>query len=142
MSEGHQKISCGVIPLRKKGSEWEVLILRCFKNWDFPKGMKEKDEDPLDCARREFAEETGLPDIEIASKDLFTETGLYNHGKIARYYVGIVHGEDEVKIIPNPVTGILEHHEYRWLKLEDAEDLLVPRLKIVLKWVQDQRSLK
>ncbi len=132
-----QKLSCGVIPVRKKNHQWEVLVLRCFNNWDFPKGMKDPEEDPLHAARREFTEETQLNDIHIPSPELFIETAPYSQNKVARYYLGIVEGGENVKITPNPVTGIIEHHEFRWVKISDAENMLVPRLKIVLKWAKE-----
>ena len=130
------KLSCGVIPLRKTGTHWEVLLLRCYKNWDFPKGMIDPGEDPLDAAKREFKEETGITDIEIISAELFIETEPYSHGKIARYYPGMVTTDTQVVIRPNPVTGILEHHEFRWFRLSEADEKLVPRLKKVLAWAR------
>ncbi len=130
------RLSSGVIPLRKNGKKWEVLLLRCFKNWDFPKGMVDKGEEPLSAARREFAEETGISDIDIMNPELFVETEPYSNGKVARYYPGIVAAQAEVEIRPNPITGILEHHEYRWFSLDDADEKLVPRLKKVLAWAR------
>ena len=126
-------ISCGIVPIRKNKSHWEFLILRCYKNWDFPKGMKEDDEDHLEAAQREFTEETGIQKIEMIP-DKFIETEPYSQGKIARYYLGIVDESAVVEILPNPVTGILEHHEYRWMKAEEAMPLLVPRLQKILAW--------
>lgn len=130
------RLSCGVVPLRKKENRREVLLLRCFKNWDFPKGMLDPGEDPLSAALREFTEETGISHIEIISPDLFIQTEPYSNGKVARYYPGIVSVDAEVIMRPNPVTGILEHHEYRWFALGEAEEKLVPRLKKVLAWTR------
>lgn len=133
----NQKLSCGVVPLRKKNNIWEVLILRCFSNWDFPKGMKEPEESPLHAARREFTEETHLKDIKIISQEIFIETPPYSQGKVARYYLGVVEDGEQVRITPNPVTGVLEHHEFRWVKISEAGNMLVPRLKAVLKWAEE-----
>jgi bis(5'-nucleosidyl)-tetraphosphatase len=128
------KLSCGVVPVRKVNDEWEFLILRCFKNWDFPKGMKDPDESPLAAARREFTEETGLKKIEIIADQRFIETEPYSQNKVARYYLGLVTDATEVKILPNPVTGIIEHHEFRWLNASETKLRLVPRLQKVLAW--------
>jgi 8-oxo-dGTP pyrophosphatase MutT (NUDIX family) len=130
------KLSCGVIPVRKNHGTWEFLLLRCYKNWDFPKGMKDEGEAPLAAARREFTEETGLTSIEIPSSDLFIDTEPYSNGKVARYYLGFVEGKEEIRLLPNPVTGILEHHEYRWLTIQEAHERLVPRLRKVLLWAE------
>jgi 8-oxo-dGTP pyrophosphatase MutT (NUDIX family) len=135
------KLSCGVVPVRKKNNHWEFLLLRCYKNWDFPKGMKDPGEEPLQTAIREFREETGLTKIDIVSKDLYIETEPYSQGKIARYYLGKVIEKEEIILLPNPVTGILEHHEYRWVKARDAEELLVPRLKRVLHWAEKNLAI-
>ncbi len=134
------KLSCGVIPVRKNHQAWEYLLLRCYKNWDFPKGMKDEGETPLAAARREFTEETGLKSIKIPSSELFIETEPYSHGKVARYYLGYVEGNEEIRLLPNPVTGILEHHEYRWLTHQEASERLVPRLKKVLEWAEKKLS--
>lgn len=130
------KLSCGVIPVRKNHDNWEVLLLRCFKNWDFPKGMKDEGESSLSAARREFTEETGITSISIPSPELYIDTEPYSNGKIARYYLGYIEGKVEVKLLPNPVTGILEHHEYRWFTITEARGKLVPRLLKVLTWAE------
>ena len=52
-------LSAGAIPIRAKNGSWEVLLLRSFRYWDFPKGMVETGEDPWDAAIREIEEETG-----------------------------------------------------------------------------------
>lgn len=127
-------LSCGIVPIRKAGNHWQFLLLRCFRNWDFPKGMKDTDESPLEAARREFSEETGIGKIEIISEDLYIETEKYGQGKVARYYPGIVKDKSPVTLLPNPITGILEHQEYRWVSADEAHDMLVPRIQKVLAW--------
>ena len=49
---------CGV---RRHG--WLFLMLRAYRNWDFPKGLVESGEDPLAAARREVQEETLIEDL-------------------------------------------------------------------------------
>lgn len=129
------KLSCGVVPFRKTEGGREYLLLRCYRNWDFPKGMKDEGESPLSAAKREFTEETGIETVHIVSADLFTETEKYGAGKIARYYPGEVSEDAQVKLLPNPVTGVLEHQEFRWVREAEAQKLLVPRLQKVLDWV-------
>jgi predicted NUDIX family NTP pyrophosphohydrolase len=62
--------SAGIILHRKTSTEPEVLLVHpggpfwATKDagaWSIPKGLIEKDETPLAAARREFAEELGLP---------------------------------------------------------------------------------
>ena len=54
------KLSSGAVVVRRAGGEWLLLVLRAFRNWDFPKGLVEPGEEPLTAAKREVAEETGL----------------------------------------------------------------------------------
>lgn len=130
-------LSAGAIPLKKTSQGWEVLLLRSFKYWDFPKGMVEKDEDPWDAALREVKEETGLSKFTAPLRKKFFETKPYAKGKVARYYILKVEEDKDIVFEPNPVTGIVEHHEYRWLPLDRARDLLVPRVQEVLDWAED-----
>jgi predicted NUDIX family NTP pyrophosphohydrolase len=64
------KRSAGLLMWRRLTDELEVFLVHpggplWAKNdrgaWTIPKGEYEPDEDPLDAARREFAEETGFP---------------------------------------------------------------------------------
>ena len=42
----------------------------------------------------------------------------------------------EIKLPVSPELGRPEHHEWRWVSYDEAEDLLPPRLGIVLDWVR------
>ena len=50
------RLSAGVVVVRSTPSGWLFLMLRAYRNWDFPKGGVEADEEPLDAARREVRE--------------------------------------------------------------------------------------
>jgi predicted NUDIX family NTP pyrophosphohydrolase len=64
------KRSAGLLLVRRRGPEPEFLLVHpggpfwAKKDegaWSIPKGLYETGEPPLEAARREFAEETGLP---------------------------------------------------------------------------------
>lgn len=129
-------LSAGAVPVRKRNKAWEFLLLRAFKYWDFPKGMVEKEEDPWEAAVREVQEETGLSQISTPFGNRYIETEPYGKGKVARYYVVLIEDEKEVTLIANPVTGIVEHHEFRWVSYEEAREMLVPRVVNVLDWAK------
>ena len=59
--------SAGIIPFRCRGAGPQLLLLynHFFEEWQFPRGGVEPGESDLDCARREFAIETGLPILRL-----------------------------------------------------------------------------
>jgi 8-oxo-dGTP pyrophosphatase MutT (NUDIX family) len=129
-------LSAGVVPIRRIAGGWRVLVLRAYKNWDFPKGRVEPGENPIDAAKREAIEETGLTDLEFSFGDSYRETLPYAGSKIARYYLAETR-EEKVDLPISHELGRPEHHEWRWVSFEQAEELLPPRLALVLNWVRN-----
>ncbi len=128
-------LSAGIIPILKDQSL--VLLLRAYRYWDFPKGIVEAGEDPLQAAMRELQEESGLKNPKFRWGREFIETERYSYGKIARYYMAEVSSE-KITLLENPVSGRREHDEYRWVSFSDASKLLVPRVQTVLTWAQSK----
>jgi len=83
------KLSCGVVVVRRTVDGWKTILLRAFHHWDFPKGIREPGEDPMQTALQEVREETGLDDLVFDWGDRFFETGPYSKGNVARYYLGV-----------------------------------------------------
>ena len=135
-TSGAAKRSAGVVITRRRDGGPEFLLLRAYRNWDFPKGEVEAGEQPLAAARREVEEETGLSDLAFIWGTMFRETPPYGRGKVARYYVARSRG-DHVHLPVNPALGRPEHHEFRWLTYADARPLLVARLQAVLDWARN-----
>jgi bis(5'-nucleosidyl)-tetraphosphatase len=129
-------LSAGAVVLRRQDGRWRCLVLRAYRNWDFPKGLVEPGEHPLAAALREVAEETGLAKLELRWGEVWRETEPYAGGKVARYYLG-ESLEGDVELPVNPELGRPEHHEFRWLEFAGAEPLLPPRLKPVLRWARE-----
>jgi len=127
------RLSSGVVVVNLVPSMVRFLLLRAYNNWDFPKGLVEPGEQPIDAARREVREETTLHDLSFDWGLDFMETGPYNKGKISRYYVARS-GETAVRLPINPELGMPEHHEARWMPFEQALKLMSPRLEPVLRW--------
>jgi bis(5'-nucleosidyl)-tetraphosphatase len=130
-----KKLSAGAVVLRRREPDggWRCLVLRVYRNWDFPKGLVEPGEEPLEAALREVTEETGLRDLSLPWGEVWRETEPYAGGKVARYYVA-ESAAGTVVLPVNPKLGRPEHHEFRWLELDAATRLLPPRLQQVLLW--------
>ncbi len=126
-------LSAGVVVVRQADSEWLFLMLRAYRNWDFPKGLVENGEDSLAAARREVTEETMISDLNFDWGETFFETAPYSRNKVARYYIARTSSE-AVTLPVTPELGRPEHHECRWLSLEEAGELASPRIKPVLDW--------
>lgn len=126
-------LSAGVVVVRQSPSGWRFLMLRAYRNWDFPKGLVESEEDPFHAARREVTEETLISDLKFGWGEVFAETAPYSRNKVARYYIGETQTE-AVTLPVRPELGRPEHHECRWLSLEEALELSSPRVEPILKW--------
>jgi 8-oxo-dGTP pyrophosphatase MutT (NUDIX family) len=129
------KLAAGAVIARRMGDDWLLLVLRAYRNWDFPKGMVEAGEEPFAAARREVTEETGLADLEFPLGEEHCDTLPYAGGKVARYYLAET-TEETIRLPISEELGRPEHDEWRWVSLDKAEDLLPPRLAIVLDWVR------
>ena len=127
--------AAGVVVFRRTGRGIYLLILRAYQKWDFPKGLVEPGEDQLACAKRELKEETGLSSVDFPFGEEYRETLPYSGHKVARYYLGETE-EVEIELPVSKELGRPEHHEYRWVTLDQAEELLPPRLAVVLEWAK------
>lgn len=120
---------------RQSADNYVTLLLRAFHHWDFPKGILEDGEQPMDTAQRELREETGIDALDWQWGDRFYETGPYSRGKTARYYLAGT-TEEQVVLGPSPETGVPEHHEWRWVSFDQAYDLTSPRVREVVQWAR------
>lgn len=128
--------SAGVVVVRKEQGRFLYLLLRAYKHWDFPKGMVEADETPLEAAIREVEEETTITDLDFRWTELYMETGPYGKGKVARYYIAETQTVD-ISLPINPELGRAEHEEYVWSSYEDVKGLVSARVRTVLEWADN-----
>lgn len=126
-----------MILLRRSTSGWRCLLLRAYRNWDFPKGLVEEGEAPWAAAVREVAEETGLTALAFPWGEDCRDTEPYAGGKVARYFLAEV-ADGQVSLPVSAELGRPEHHEFRWAGWDEARALLPPRLQPVLAWAQSR----
>lgn len=116
MNEEH---SYGIIPLRFSQGHRSVFLLQLKKgHWGFPKGHAEGDETPLEAARRELFEETGLQvkrllmEEPLEERYTFAKEGKNIHKRVL-YFIAEVTGV--------PALQIEEIAQGKWVELEEAE---------------------
>ena len=126
-------LSSGVALVRRSPAGWVFLLLRAYRNWDFPKGLVEPGEDPLAAARREVREETLIEDLWFNWGEISRETGPYGHRKVARYYLAETRTE-QVTLPVSPQLGRPEHDEWRWVDRASALSLTSARVQPVVLW--------
>ncbi len=135
MSRKKLILSAGVIVCRQgQDGEYLFLLLRAYGFWDFPKGIVEPGEDPVQAAIRETEEETTINDLDFRWGYDYRDTGPYNNrSKIARYYIAETKTRD-IDLPVNPEIGKPEHDAYRWCTYQEALKLVAPRVKEALSW--------
>jgi 8-oxo-dGTP pyrophosphatase MutT (NUDIX family) len=130
------RVSAGVVVVRELKGSWRFLMLRAYRNWDFPKGLVESGEQPLEAAIREVKEETMIESLNFRWGEVYRETAPYSHKKIARYYVAQTSIE-AVTLPVRPELGRAEHNEWRWVTFEQGLALCSPRLDPIIRWAAE-----
>lgn len=114
-----KEISAGGIVVRKIDDKWEVLLLKDMSgNWSFPKGIIEKNEDPVSAAKREILEETGVKNCIFITElnkihYFYQRNGLIS--KDVHYYLFSTDSKETLK--PQREEGI---SEVKWFSFEEA----------------------
>lgn len=134
------RLSAGAVVVRRTPAGWLFLMLRAYRNWDFPKGVVDPGELPLSAARREVMEETLIDDLRLTWGEDFYETAPYSNNKVARYYLGETRTE-QVSLPVSAELGRPEHNEYRWVDLPAALALSSPRVAPVVRWAADKLGI-
>jgi bis(5'-nucleosidyl)-tetraphosphatase len=106
--------SFGIIPILKKENELYTTIVKNQEgHTGLPKGTPEGDESPIETARRELLEETGISKVEVNEKETFEEKYSFEkdgiqYNKTNVFYIGFVE----------------ESENFEWIKLEEAKERL------------------
>ena len=131
-------LSSGLCVFHFDAERYRLLAVRNFDSWDFPKALVPEGQDPLQVAADETRAATGLGDLELSwGDDAFRETIASGDGSVSRYYLAQSKTSDVALRIP-PGDGGREDFEYRWVTFEEGEDILPPRLALILDWAVGQ----
>jgi bis(5'-nucleosidyl)-tetraphosphatase len=129
-----QKIlSSGLVVIHHDGSRYRLLVLRAFSAWDFPNALVDEGEDALTVALRATREATGIEELELNWGEEYRETVPHEDGSVSRYYLAQSKTMDVELSIPAG-AGAEDDFEFRWVTADEAEDVLPPRLGLVLDW--------
>ena|SRR5436190_23969744 len=126
--------SAGIVVVRRDvDGRWRWLMLRAYRDWDFPKGEIDPGESPLDAAIREAAEEASVTALSFDWGPVYCDTVPYSRNKIARYFIART-DSDAVRLGINETLGRPEHHAFRWMTIDEAKSLAAARLRPILDW--------
>ena len=125
--------AAGAVVFRRTERGVRLLVLRAAASWDFPKGLVQPGEDELAAAQREVRAETGLGDLDFPFGSVHMDTLPTASGKVSSYYLAET---EAVDIVLAPSGGRPAHDEWRWVSFDEAEDVLPPRLALVLDWAR------
>lgn len=129
----HKELSAGLVVLHHGSDRLRLLCLRSFDSWDFPKGPAADDADVLETAIAHTRALTGLETLEFPWGEEYRETVAYDDGRVSRYYLAQTPEADIVLPLPADAQGE-EDYGYAWVTFDEAEDILPPRLALVLEW--------
>jgi 8-oxo-dGTP pyrophosphatase MutT (NUDIX family) len=137
LHEARREVSAGGVVYRVvDGAPLYLLIRDSYRNWGFPKGHLECDEEAPDAAVREVQEETGLPTVtlcaEIDTIDWFFRfRGKLVH-KICHFFLMET---DCAATLPQRDEGITA---CRWARFAEARSLLAyENARVVLERAEE-----
>ncbi|MGH2611992.1 MAG: bis(5'-nucleosyl)-tetraphosphatase [Rhabdochlamydiaceae bacterium] len=126
-----QEASFGIIPLQKVDEIWRVLLIlhKGGRHWAFPKGRSNPGETPVESAKRELKEETGLTVEKFLQEEPLTERYEFRRKgesviKTVQYFPAIVSGE--VRLQPEEIQDakwVLLKEAVRHLTFREAKDM-------------------
>jgi bis(5'-nucleosidyl)-tetraphosphatase len=128
--------SSGIIIIRYENLIPKVLLLKAYNFWDFPKGGMENSENKLETALREVKEETGITHLDFKWGKCYYETEPFGKNEKTVFYFMANTDSEEVNICVNPISGKIEHDEYKWVTFEEAKKMTVYRIQKAIFWAE------
>lgn len=126
MAKTESYTSYGAVPFfRKNGTVLFLLVKHAAGHWGFPKGHQDWGETPLETAKRELREETGITGADIRENVRFEEHYQYREGdttfdKTVVYFLAEVSEDDN----RTPDEFEKEIPAMQWLPFREAMETL------------------
>ncbi|MGC6448908.1 MAG: bis(5'-nucleosyl)-tetraphosphatase [Pirellulaceae bacterium] len=133
-----QPISCGILLFRKHRGRKQFLLMEHARRWDLPKGHLDPGETELECALREFEEETGIDRSQIKLDEEFLYEGSYrvknwkgrgNVDKRLVIFLAKLRSSSSAKVVPT------EHIGYQWVDWDPPHDIQEKTINPLLEQV-------
>lgn len=128
VTQDEKKITLELL-IEESDTEWEN------NEWEFPKGRKNYKEKDLDCAKREFEEETGIScsDLQIVNnimpfEEIFTGSNQKCYKNI--YYLGIVNKDVSMSNYQETEVSIMEWKTYQNC-MESVRNYNIEKISII-----------
>jgi 8-oxo-dGTP pyrophosphatase MutT (NUDIX family) len=135
--DARREVSAGGVVYRVvDGAPVYLLIRDSYRNWGFPKGHLECDEEAPDAAVREVQEETGLPTVTLRAEIDTIDWFFRFRGKLVHKICHFFLMETDCSAtLPQREEGITA---CRWAKFEEARSLLAyENARVVLERAHD-----
>jgi len=107
-------------------AEGLILIIKRSKKsrtgagkWDIPGGhVDEGDKSIEEAAIRELYEEVNI----VCSEDRLIYLGRHDWYDDKVYYYATLAKNNDVKLLPNPESGFIEHTKYKWVTIDQIKE--------------------
>ena len=134
MSKNNHCKAAGLIIYRIRNQKPQILGLIARKKfqiesngiYDIPKGQKNKNETPFECALRECYEEASIVPNRVLAGPFIN----------SNCWTWVAYSDEKPVININPDIGIKEHLGYRWLPIDNMIDNCLDYLKPCLNWAK------
>ena len=138
--------AAGIVVLRKFGDKIKILALEGHEKYtskmnllngrlyDIPKGRMEPGESTLQAAKRETEEETSITKLKF-KWGLNTVYRDKNSKKQLIVFMAITTQDPEIK--QNPVSGVYEHKDYKWISFDTMKKKCYDYLIPIIEWAEN-----